>query len=479
MNYQMIVYILGFILRFEAGFLCLPVIVGAVYGEGDTFVYIAVAAVCFLVGFLMSHRKLTNKNLYAREGFVSVALGWIVLSAVGAVPFVVTGDIPSYVDALFETISGFTTTGASILTNVEGLSRANLFWRSFTHWIGGMGVFVFVMAIMPLLGSPNMNLMKAESPGPSVDRLVPKVKDTAKILYAIYIGITIVEAVLLVIFGLRVDDSLMLTFGTVGTGGFGVKNDGLASYSPAIQYTITIFMILSGINYSAYFLILRRKLKQAFKLEEVRVYLLIIAAATIAIFINTRHLFASAEENFRHVFFHVGSLMTSTGFSISNYDVWPEFSRTMFVLIMFVGACAGSTGGGIKVSRVIIAFKSLGKELKMLIHPRSVRKVTLDGKAVTHEVVRSTKSFILLYFVLMGVSILLISVDGFSFTTNSSAVISMLGNMGPGLEVVGPAGNYAAYSIFSKFVLMFDMLAGRLELFPILLLFYYRSWKRN
>lgn len=479
MNYKTIFFIIGWILKFEFVFLLLPAVTGLFYKEfQDSIIYVAVAVTCLLIGhFLTSHGN-KSRQLYVKEGFVSVSLGWIVMSIFGALPFVFSGDIPSFTDALFETISGLTTTGASILTNVEALSYTNLFWRSFTHWIGGMGVFVFVMAILPMMGGSTMNLMKAESPGPSVGKLVPKAMNTAKILYAIYLVITLCQIIILLVCRIPLFDALTITFGTVGTGGFGIKNDSLASHSPAIQYVTTIFMILSGINYTAYFCIISKQFKEILKLEEVRAYLLIILTAIIIICINTLHLYGSIGETLRHAAFQVGSIITTTGFATTDFDLWPALSKNILVLLMFIGACAGSTGGGIKVSRILILFKTIGKEISMLIHPRMVKKIKLDGRLIAQEVLRSTNVFIAVYFVIFFISLLLISIDEFSFTTNFTAVAATLNNIGPGLEMVGPTQNFSIFSNFSKYVLMFDMLAGRLELFPMLILFHPACWKK-
>ncbi len=479
MNYSMVFYILGYILKFESAFLMLPVLVGLIYAENDVIPYLLTAALCLLLGIVFTRRKPASPSLYTREGFVTVALSWIAMSIFGALPFVWSGDIPSYIDALFETISGFTTTGASILTDVETLSRTNLFWRSFTHWIGGMGVFVFIMAILPLMGGSTMNLMKAESPGPSVSKLVPHVKDTAKILYGMYLGITVCELVLLCIFGMPLFDALCTTFGTVGTGGFGIKNDSFAGYSPTLQNIVTIFMILSGINYTFYFLLLSRKIKDAFRIEEVRWYLLIILAAAGAIIYDLRHLYPTIGEAARHAFFQVGSIITTTGFATTDFDLWPSMSKTILTVLMFIGACAGSTGGGMKVSRLVILFKTIKKELSLISHPREVRKIRMDGHVVAHTILRSTNVFLVIYFVLLLGSTLLISVDEFDFTTNFTAVASALNNIGPGFNRVGPAQNFSIFSGFSKLVLMFDMLAGRLELFPMMALLLPSTWKRK
>lgn len=479
MNYSIVLYILGCVLKFESAFLVLPALVGLIYREHASVSYLAVAVLCLILGVLLTHKKPRSTNLYTREGFVAVALSWIIMSIFGAIPFVLTGDIPFYVDALFETISGFTTTGSSILTDVESISKASLFWRSFSHWIGGMGVFVFIMAILPMMGGSTMNLMKAESPGPSVSKLVPHVKDTAKILYGIYIAITICEATILRALGMPLFDSLTTTFGTVGTGGFGIRNDSIAGYSPAIQITITVFMILSGINYTAYFYILTGKIKELFKIEEVRWYLAIIFGSVAVITWNVRSLYPTFSETLRHAFFQVGSIITTTGYATTDFDLWPALSKTLLVTLMFIGACAGSTSGGIKISRILILLKTIRKELSLIIHPRQVKKIRMDGHPVDHETLRSANVFLVVYFVLLLTSMLLISVDEFDFSTNFTSVVTVLNNIGPGLNLVGPTQNFSIFSPFSKFVLMFDMLAGRLELFPMMILLMPSTWKRK
>ena len=401
------------------------------------------------------------------------------MSIFGALPFVLTGDIPSYIDALFETISGFTTTGSSILSEVESLSRASLFWRSFTHWIGGMGVFVFIMSILPLMGGSTMNLMKAESTGPSISKLVPHVKDTAKILYGLYIGLTLAEIFVLWCLQMPIFDALTITFGTVGTGGFGVLSDSLASYSPAIQYTVTIFLILSGINYTAYFYILSMRFKDAFSIEEVRWYLIIIAVAIAIITFDLRNFYPTFEETFRHASHQVATIITTAGFCTTNFDAWPELSKCILVILMFIGACSGSTAGGMKISRVVMLVKTIKKELSLVIHPREVRKIRMDGRVLDHQTLRNTNVFFVIYILLMLTTTLLISIDNYDFTTNFTAVVATLNNIGPGLNMVGPTQNFAIYSNFSKFILMFNMLAGRLELFPMVVLLMPSTWKRK
>lgn len=480
MNFSIVRYIIGFLLQFEAGFLLLPGLVGLLYGETKAaLAYFLTAVLCFAVGRLFCLRCSNRSELYTREGFAAVALGWLILSMFGALPFVFTGDIPHYIDALFESISGFTTTGASILTDVEALSHASLFWRSFTHWVGGMGVFVFIMAILPLMGGSTMNLMRAESPGPSVSKLVPRVKDTAKVLYQLYIGFTIAGILILCLFGMNLFDSMTITFGSVGTGGFGIYNDSMAGFSPLLQNAVTVLMILSGVNYTVYFCLIRKQFKDAFSIEEARWYFIIIFASAGIITLNIRNMYPTLEETVRHAFFQVGSIITTTGFATTDFNTWPQLSKTILVLLMFVGACAGSTGGGIKVSRIVILFKAAHKELSMMIHPRLVKKTKMDGHVIPHETLRSTNAFIAIYLLILFLSILLISVDNYDFTTNFTAVAATLNNIGPGLELVGPTQNFSLFSPFSKCILMFDMLAGRLELFPMLMIFLPSCWKKH
>lgn len=475
----MIGYILGQVLKFEGLFMLLPFITGMIYREQTAYAYLGIGILCACLGFLLTIRRTKNSQIFTKEGFATVALSWIVLSIVGALPFVVSGDIPSYIDALFETISGFTTTGASILSDVEALSHASLMWRSFTHWVGGMGVLVFIMSFLSITGGSTINLMKAESPGPSVSRLVPHVKDTAKILYKIYIFITVTEIILLCAFGMPLFDSLTLSFGTVGTGGFGILNSSIADYSPALQIIITVFMILSGVNYVAYFYLTTRQIKEIFHVEEIRVYFGVILAASIFIAFNIRPLYPTLGECFRHAFFQVGSIITTTGYATTDFDLWPEVSKTILVLLMIIGACAGSTGGGLKISRLLILCKSIPKQLSLVIHPREIKVIKMDGKAIEHQVMRATNVYLAIYFFITLGSTLFVSVDNFDFTTNFTAVVSALNNIGPGLAGVGPTRNFGAFSVFSKFVLMFDMLAGRLELYPLLILFMPSLWRRK
>ncbi|MEY8391588.1 TrkH family potassium uptake protein [Lachnospiraceae bacterium 45-W7] len=479
MNYSIIRYILCRVLEFQAVFLALPCLTAVFYREKEGFAYLAVLAVCLILGEVGKLKRPRSTVFYAREGFVAVSLSWILLSVTGALPLFLSGEFPSYTDALFETISGLTTTGASILSDVEALSKCNLFWRSFTHWIGGMGVLVLILAVLPLAGGYNMYLMRAESPGPTVGKLVPRVKHTARMLYKMYFILTVIQIVLLLITGMSPFESMTHSFGTAGTGGFGVLNTSIGEYSIASQAVITIFMILFGINFNVYYLLWVRKPLQAFRHEEMRYYLGIILAAILLITINIRGGFASLLEAFHHAAFQVASIITTTGFSTVDFNLWPEFSKFILVLLMFVGACAGSTGGGIKVSRIIIMLKLVKSELSYLIHPKRVRQVHFEQRVVSKEVLRSISVFFIAYAVIFGLSVLLIALDNLGFTTNFTAVAATLNNIGPGLDQVGPASNFSVFSQPAKYVLMFDMLAGRLELFPLLLLFTPSTWKRS
>ena len=478
MNYSIIIYILGWIMNVEAVCMLVPGITALIYHEKSGIAFLITILACLAIGVPLVSRKPSKKAFYAREGLVTTALSWIVLSIVGAVPFVLSGAIPDPIDAFFETVSGFTTTGSSILTDVEVLPHCILMWRSFTHWIGGMGVLVFLLSLLPLAGGYHMNLMKAESPGPSVSKLVPKVQQTAKILYSIYIGMTLLQIVLLLIGNIPLFDTLCIAFGTAGTGGFGIRNDSMGSYSTYCQIVTTIFMILFGVNFSAYYLILTKKIRQALKFEEVRYYFGIIAAAILVIGLNTMHLFQNLGVSIQQAAFQVGSIITTTGFSSADFNQWPALSKTILVLLMFVGACAGSTGGGIKVSRILILCKAARKEFQLYLHPNAVKKIKMDQKTITHDILRSTNIYLTLYLLIFAVSILLISLDNFDMTTNFTAVTATLNNIGPGLEIVGPMGNFSSFSYFSKCVLIFDMLAGRLEIFPLLLLFFKGTWKK-
>ncbi len=479
MNYSIILKIISWIVQLEGLFFLPPALTGLLYKEySDAVVYLILGIVCITLGGLLRLRKNTKTTFYAKEGFVAVALSWIVMSALGALPFVLTGDIPYYPDALFEIISGLTTTGSSILTDVEALSHANLFWRSFSHWIGGMGVLVFMLAILPMTGGSTMNLMKAESPGPSVSKLVPKMQRTAFLLYAIYFVMTIITVIFLLCGGMSLFDSLCHAFGAAGTGGFGIKNDSLAGYSTYLQNVITVSMFLFGVNFSFYYYILIRQVKDAFRMEEVRWYFFIFLGAVALITISLVAEGGAVGESIQTVAFQVASVMTTTGYATTDFNLWPEVSRAIMVVLMFIGACAGSTGGGIKVSRIMIYLKQVRKELMQQIHPKRIRVLKMDGKALDSGIVHSCNTLLMAYIVIFIVSLLLICLDGFDMTTNFTAIAATLNNIGPGLNVVGPTGNFSEFSTLSKFVMMFDMLAGRLEIIPMMVLFHPATWKK-
>lgn len=477
MNTSIIRYILGSVLKIEAILMLLPCLVALLYGEKQGICFLLLAVAGFFIGALMTIKKPKSQVFYLKEGCVATSLSWIVLSLFGCLPFYFTGEIPSFTDALFETISGFTTTGASILNDVEALSHCAMFWRSFTHWIGGMGVLVFLLAIIPLSGGSHINLMRAESPGPSVGKLVPKVKYTARILYYIYIGMTIIEIIFLLAGKMSLFEALNTAFGTAGTGGFGIKNDSFASYSPYLQWVVTIFMILFGVNFNAYYLILFRKFKKALLMEEVKYYFIIIFISIAIISFNLMQSALGIFEAVTQAAFQVASIITTTGFSSVNFDLWAESSKTILVLLMFIGACAGSTGGGIKVSRFVVLFKTVIKEFNSYMHPKSIKKIKMDGRQVEHEVVRSINVYFITFVIIFSLSVFLVSLEGNDFSTNFTAVAATINNIGPGLSKVGPAENFGFLTPLSKYVLMFDMLAGRLELFPLLILFHPGVWK--
>lgn len=479
MNFEFIRYIVGWILNFQGIFLLVPCIVSIIYNEKSGFAFVIAAVISFALGVLCTRKKPENKSFYAKEGFISVALGWIVFSISGALPFIISGEIPNIYDALFETISGYTTTGATILSDVEALSKCMLFWRSFTHWIGGMGVLVFVLCILPLAGGNNMHLMRAESPGPSVGKLVPRVRSTAMILYKIYTVLTVIECVLLLFGGMSLFDAITTSFGTAGTGGFGIRNTSMADYSMYIQNVVAVFMVLFGVNFIIYFLLLIRKPMEVLKSEELRTYFGIILISTLVIGVNIRDSFSSIWVAIQQAFFQVSSIITTTGFSTIDYNYWPEFSKFILVLLMFVGACAGSTGGGIKVSRIIIAWKNLKNEISSFVHPKRVQVIRVEGKKVGNEVVQSINVYLVLYLLVFVASVLLISIENRSFETNFTSVAATLNNVGPGLDGVGPMENFGKFNSFSKCVFMFDMLAGRLELIPMIILFSPWVWRTN
>ncbi len=477
MNYRIILHIIGWVLNIEAFCMLLPLICALVYGE-NYMLFLYCAILCLAIGLPLVLKQPKNKALYAKEGFTIVGLAWIVISIFGALPFYFSGYFSSFTDALFESVSGFTTTGASILQDIEILPKSILFWRSFSHWIGGMGVLVFLVAILPLAGGENLHLIKAESTGPAVGKLVPKIKSSAKWLYGIYIIMTLVVVVLLLFGGLDLFEALILAFGTAGTGGFAILNSSCADYSSYVQIVITVFMILFGIDFTFYHLLLTRRWKMIANADETKAYLGIIFTSIVLITINCRGLFTSLGEAIRHCAFQVASIITTTGYATTDFDLWPEFSKTILVLLMFIGACAGSTGGGIKVSRIVILLKSIVKQIRISTHPRSVVKLTMNGRPIAHETIRAINVYMAAYIAVFVTSLLLISLDNLDFTTNFTALAATLNNIGPGLARVGPSQNFSVYSPLSTFVMTLDMLIGRLEIFPMLILFSPNAWKK-
>ncbi len=481
MNYYMIMYILGNLMKVEGCLMVVPALIAIAKKEADPMHgFFTTIIMLWILGTILTGLKFKNKDIYAREGFVVTALSWIVLSFFGAMPFYFSGTIPSFVDSFFETVSGFTTTGATILNQIEGLPLSILFWRSFTHWIGGMGVLVFLLAIIPMGGDRSMYIMKAEAPGPLVGKLVPKVKSTAKLLYLIYIFLTIAEMLFLLAAGMPLFDSILSAFSTAGTGGYSIKNASIAAYDSAvIEYIIAVFMMIFGINFNLFYLLMIKDFADIFKNEELKYYLGIIAGATALITLNIVGMYESIEAAFRDAFFQVTSLITTTGFITANYELWPEFSKTMLIVILMIGACGGSTGGGLKVSRLVILLKMITQELKRMVHPRSVNIIKLDGMKIEQETVDNVTSFFVIYVFLIFGSFIIISVDNFGFTTSLTAVMTCVGNVGPGLGGVGPVENFALFSPFVKLVLCMDMLLGRLEIFPLVMLFSPAVWKKG
>ena len=489
MNYRMVFYMVGRLLQMEAALLLLPAGVALIYGDGDLLSLLIAAVVAVVVGTAMTLcRRPKNQTIYAKEGFVIVALSWLMLSVVGALPFVISGEIPNFVDAFFETVSGFTTTGATVVTTLRpmgealGMSHGLLFWRSFTHWIGGMGVLVLMMALSPSQSGRTIHVMRAEVPGPIVGKLVPRLRDTAKILYLIYLGMTVIEAVCLCVAGMPLFDSLVHTFGTAGTGGFGIYSTSIGEYNAACQWIITVFMWLFGINFNVYYLLLIRHFRSAFSSREVWVYTAVTVAAVAGIAVNVWPVgdYATVEETVRHAAFQVSSIITTTGYATVDFNLWPMFAKGILVLLMFIGACAGSTGGGLKVSRVMLVAKAVGRELKRLVHPRSVGVIRLEGKRVEESVVQSATAYVVLYFLLFGVAFLVLCLEpAFDLESNFTAVAACINNVGPGLGAVGPAGGYADYSVLSKIVLSLAMLLGRLEIYPLVLALLPGTWVKR
>ena len=481
MNIKMVFRTVGRISQVAALLLLIPAVVAIIYKETEQFFAFFITAIAaFAIGlFIGLITKTKNRVIYAKDGFAITALAWIVMALVGAVPFVISGDIPSYIDAVFETVSGFTTTGASILTNVEAMSRSMLFWRSFTHWIGGMGVLVFIMAIIPNLTDRSIHIMRAEMPGPVIGKLVPRVKDTAKILYLIYIFLTVLQTVLLLAGGMSLFDSLVHTFGTAGTGGFGIKADSIASYSPYCQWVIAIFMLIFGVNFNLYYLLLLRRIRIALKSGELWCYISIVFVSVAAITVNIAPIYKNFSTALRNSTFQVASIISTTGFATADFDLWPGLSKAILLLLMFCGACAGSTAGGLKVSRVVMLFKSVTKEIRKMLHPRSIGKVHFEGKSVEDSTLSSVSTYFVIYMICFFMIFLLISFEPFGLESNFSAVAACFNNIGPGFSAVGPTASYAGYTGFSKIILSFAMLLGRLEIFPIVVFLSPRTWMKK
>ena len=477
MNRRMILNTVGLMLKVEAALLLLPAFAALIYGENCLWSILISAAISLAAGFaltLLSRPK--SQVIYAREGFITVALAWVAVSAVGALPFYISREIPSYIDAFFETVSGFTTTGASILENVEVMSRGLLFWRSFTHWVGGMGVLVFVMALVPSVTDRSIHIMRAEMPGPVVGKLMPRARDTASILYKIYVGMTLAQIVLMWAGGMPLYESIVHAFGTAGTGGFGVKADSIAGYSPYLQWVITVFMLLFGINFNLYYLLLIRRFRAARQSSECWYYLGIVGVSIALITVNILPMYENFREALRLSAFQVASIVTTTGYATADFNLWPQFSKAILLLLMIVGACAGSTGGGLKVSRAVMLFKMVGREIRHLLHPRSVNSVRFEGKQVDGATLKGVSSYFAIYIICILAICLILSLEPFDLETNLSATLACFNNIGPGLAAVGPASNYAAYSPVSKLVLSLAMLLGRLEIYPLLLTLIPTTW---
>ena len=472
----MIAFVIGRILLTEAALLVIPLAVALLYGESPA-PFLLPIALLVLLGGLMSFRRPRSTSLFARDGLAVVALAWIAMSAFGALPFYVSGEIPSYVDCFFETVSGFTTTGASILPEVESLSKSILFWRSFTHWVGGMGVLVFVMAVLPMTDGHGMHLLRAEVPGPTVGKLVSRMGDSAKILYGIYLVMTIVEIILLLLGDMPLFDACINSF---GTGGFSCRNLSIGAYNNAYyDVVIGIFMLLFGVNFNLYYFLLVRKFRDVFRSEELRTYLIIVAVAVSAITLDILHIYRSVGTSLRHAFFQVSSIITTTGYATVDFNAWPAFSKAILVMLMFIGACAGSTGGGIKVARLVILTKSALCDMKRMLHPNAVTTVRFEGRPLAEKNVRGVHMFLAVYLLVFCVSCLLVSLEQVDLVTVFTAVASCINNIGPGLEIVGPMGNFSSFSDFTKLLLSFDMLVGRLEVFPMLLLFAPSIWRQK
>lgn len=481
MNRRMVIYTIGQLIGVEAAVMMLPLCVSLIYGEGSWkafLITIGIAIVLSALGLLLSRPK--NHVIYAKEGFATVALAWIIMSGIGALPFVISGEIPNYIDAFFETVSGFTTTGSSIVRDVEALSHGILFWRSFTHWLGGMGVLVFVMAILPSSSDRSIHLMRAEVPGPVVGKLVPKIKETAKILYLIYMVMTFIEVIFLLCGGMPLFDSLVHSFGTAGTGGFGIKADSIGGYSSYCQWVIIIFMLLFGINFNLFYLCLIRRFKSVLKSEELWAYLGIVLAAATIITVNIMPIYNSLSQSIRLSAFQVASIITTTGYATADFNTWPVLSKGILLILMFLGACAGSTGGGFKISRVVLLLKAVKREFHRLIHPRSRTTIRFEGKNVDEGTISGVECYLALYVIcFVSIFLILCFEKNFDIETNFSAAASCFNNIGPGLGSVGPALNFADYSAVSKIVLSIAMLLGRLELFPLIITLAPSTWTKK
>jgi len=482
MNLSVIFGIIGKVVCVEAGFMLPALVIALCCGELNAALGFGVTmAACFALGLPFALHKPKRKVFFARDGLATVGLTWLAVSLLGGLPFFISGAIPDFVDCLFETVSGFTTTGATILRDVEIIPRSLLYWRSFTHWLGGMGVLVFLLILNPMSdknSGEGMHLLRAESPGIKISKLVPRMKQSTGILYMIYIGLTIIMMVFLLLGGMPLFDTVTLTFGTAGTGGFGVLNDSVASYSPYCQWVITVFMLLFSVNFNVYFLLLLGKVKKALKNEELGFFLLVVIAAAGIISLNVADRFADAEETIRTAAFQVASIVSTTGYSTVDFDAWPQLSRTIIVALMFCGACAGSTGGGAKMVRILVAMKSARRSVYRVMHPNAVRLIHMDGELLDDSTVNSVNSYMGIYFLLMAMAVLIVSLDGMSLETNFTAVVSCMNNIGPGLDAVGPVLNFADYSVLSKLVLTLTMLIGRLEIYPVMILFVPSAWKR-
>lgn len=470
LNWSMIFRIIGYVLLVESVLLLFPLIVNFIYGENDFIAYLIPIVLCLVIGYPLTLIQSKKGFIFARDGLFGVGLSWIVVSMIGCLPFVISQDIPNYIDALFETISGFTTTGSSILTNIEALSHANLFWRSFTHWIGGMGILVFVLAIVPGSNDRTMHIMRAEAPGPTIGKLVPRMKNSASILYAIYIFLTIVLIFLLCIGGMPLFDSLCHAFGTAGTGGFSILNSGIGGYNSAyFDIVITIFMLLFGVNFNMYYFLLIKEYKQVYKNEEFKAYIGIVVLSTLLIAFNIRSMYANIFEALRYSSFQVATIITTTGYATTNFDLWPMFSKIILFLLMILGACAGSTGGGLKVSRFLIILKKLKVDIQRLIHPQKIDAITMDGKIVEDDLVHNILSYFCCFMFFAFFCVLIVSLDNFDFETTITSVFACIGNIGPGFGLCGPMGNFSQFSNLSKIVLSIAMLVGRLEIYPIII----------